>query len=123
MLPDKEVVDGDVGELGLGSIGSQEAQPVLRGDDIVWVGGGLGQLQHIQELLELSWCQRVNVLPHHWSFSLVTVWSCPAKLTLATVKASKVTCAWEGIDFDYWGIPKSAMYNTLSSIISWYTQC
>lgn len=91
MLPCKEVVDGNIGELGLGSIGPQQAQPVLCGDDIVWVGGVLGPVQHIQKLLKLSWSQRVDVLPHHRGFTYVTVWSCPAKLTLATVEATKVT--------------------------------
>ena len=50
MLPDEEVVDGDVGDLRLGAGGPQEAHPVLGGDDVVRVDGDLGQLQNGQEL-------------------------------------------------------------------------
>lgn len=95
MLPDKEVIDGDVGNLGLSSIWSQESQPVLGGNDIVWVGGGLGQLQNIEELLELLWGQGVDVLPHHRGFPLVTVRSGPAKFAQTTVMPCKVTCNTE----------------------------
>lgn len=95
MLPDKEVVDGDVGDLGLGSVWSQESQPVLRGDDVVRVGGGLGQFQSVEELLQLLGGQGVDVLPHHRGFPLVTVWSGPAKFTLTTVVPCKVTCNTE----------------------------
>lgn len=73
MLPDKQVVDGDVGDLGLGSIWTQESQPVLCGNDIVWVDGGLSQFQSIEELLELLRGQGVDVLPQHRGFPLVTV--------------------------------------------------
>lgn len=90
MLPDEEVVDGDIGKLGLGSIWSQHSEPVLRGDHIIWVNGGLSQVQSVQELLELFRGQGVDVLPHHWSFSLVTVRSGPAKFTLSTVITWKV---------------------------------
>lgn len=95
MLPHKEVIDGDVGKLWLGSIRSQESQPVLCGNNIVRVDGGLGQLQDIQELLQLFGGQRVNVLPHHRGFPLVAVWPRPAKFTLATVVTCKVTCSTE----------------------------
>lgn len=47
MLPDKEVVDGDVSKLWLGSIRSQQSQPVLCGNHIVWVDGGLSKFQSI----------------------------------------------------------------------------
>lgn len=90
MLPDEEVVDGDVGKLRLGSVWSQQSKPVLRSDHIVRVNGGLGQIQSIQEVLELLRGQGVNVLSHHWNFSLVTVRSGPSKLTLAAVKTSKI---------------------------------
>lgn len=50
MLPNEEVVDWDVGHLGLSSVGSQESQPVLGGNDVVGMGGGLGQLQSIEEI-------------------------------------------------------------------------
>lgn len=92
MLPDKEVVDGDVSKLGLSSIWSQESQPVLGGNDVVWLGGGLRQLQDIEELLELLGGQGVDVLPHNSSFPLVTVWSGPAKFALTTVITCKGTC-------------------------------
>lgn len=92
MLPDKEVVDGDVGHLRLSSIGSEESQPVLGGNDIVWVGGGLGQLHRIQEVQEFLGGQGEDVFPHHGGFPLITVCSGPAKFTLAAVEARKVTC-------------------------------
>lgn len=95
MLPDKEVVDGDVGNLWLSSIWSQESQPVLGGNHILWVGGGLSQFQSIEELLKLFRGQGVDVLPHHRGFPLVTVWSGPSKFTLTTVIPSKVTCNTE----------------------------
>lgn len=90
MLPDEEIVDGDIGKLGLGSIWSQQSKPMLRGDHIIWVNGGLSQIQSVQKLLELFGGHGVDVLPHHWSFSLVTVRSSPAKFTLSTVIACKV---------------------------------
>lgn len=96
MLPDEEVIDGDVGNLGLSSIWSQESQPVLGGNHVVWVNGGLSQFQSIQELLELFRGQRVDVLTYHGSFPLVTAWSGPAKLTLTTVISCKVTYNTEG---------------------------
>lgn len=96
MLPHKEVVDGNVGNLWLGSIRSQESQPVLGGNNVVRVDGGLGQFQSVQELLELLGCQGVDVLPHHSSFPLVTVGSGPAKFALATVITCEVTCNTEG---------------------------
>lgn len=92
MLPDEEVVDGDVGNLRLSSVGSQESQPVLGGDDIVWVGGGLGQLHRIQEVQKLLGGQGEDVSPHHGGLPLITVCSGPAKFTLAAVEARKVTC-------------------------------
>lgn len=92
MLPDKEVVDGDVGHLRLSSIGSQESQPVLGGNDIVWMGGGLGQLHRIQEVQELLGGQGEDVFPHHGGLPLITVCSGPAKFTLAAVEARKITC-------------------------------
>lgn len=92
MLPDEEVVDGDVGNLGFSSIWSQKSQPVLRGNDIVRVGGGLSQFQSTEELLELFRGQGVDVLPHHRGFPLVTVWSGPSKFTQTTVVPCKVTC-------------------------------
>lgn len=95
MLPHKEVVDGDVGELGIGSIWSQESQPVLGGNDVVWVRGGLSQLQDIEKLLELFGGQGVDVLPYHGGFPQVTAWSGPAKFTLTTVIPCKVTCNTE----------------------------
>lgn len=91
MLPDEEVVDGDVCDLRLGAVWSQETQPVLGGDDVVRVGGGLSQLQDVEELLELLGGQGVDVLPHHRGFPLVTVCSGPAKLTLTTVVPCKVS--------------------------------
>lgn len=95
MLPDKEVVDGDVGNLGVSPIWSQESQPVLGGNDIVWVGGGLRHLQDIEELLELCRRQGEDVLPYHRGFPLVTVCSGPAKFTLTAVIPCKVTCNTE----------------------------
>ncbi len=92
VLPDEEVVDGDVAELRLGAVGSQQAQPVLCGDDVFEVDGGFGQIQNVQELLQLTGTQRVNVLPHNGSSALVTVRPGPAQLTLAAVIPSKVTC-------------------------------
>lgn len=92
MLPDKEVINGDVGNLWLGSIWSEESEPVLSGDDVVWVDAALGQFQSIQELLELFGGQGVDILPHNGSFPLVTVWSYPAKLALAAIITCKVTC-------------------------------
>lgn len=91
MLPHKKIVDGDVGKLGLSSIWSQEAQPVLGGDHVIWVDSGFSQLQGIQELLELCRGQRVDVLSNDGSFPLVAVWSGPAKFALSTVKTCKVT--------------------------------
>lgn len=91
MLPDEEVVDGDVGKLGLGSVWTQESQPVLGGDHIVWMDGGLGQFQSVQELLEFVRGQRVNVLTYNRSFPLVTVCSSPTKFTLTTVITGKVS--------------------------------
>ncbi len=93
MLPDEEVVDGDVAELRLGAVGSQQAQPVLCGDDVFGVDGGFGQIQNVQELLQLTGAQRVNVLPHNGSSALVTVQPRPAEFTLAAVIPSKVTCS------------------------------
>lgn len=92
MLPDKEVVDWDVGHLGLSSIRPQESQPVLGGNHIVWVGGGLSQFQSIEEFLELLGGQGENVLPYHRGFPLVAVCSSPAEFTLAAVMPCKVTC-------------------------------
>ena len=37
MEPHKEIVNAAVGDLWLGPIGPQEAQPVLRGDHVVGV--------------------------------------------------------------------------------------
>lgn len=95
MLPDKEVIDGDVGNLGLSSIWSQESKPVLGGNDIVWMCGGLRQFKNVKELLELFRGQGVDVPPDHRCFPLVTVWSGPAKFTLTTVVPCKVTCSTE----------------------------
>lgn len=92
MLPDKKVVDGDIAELRIVLVGPQQAEPVLSGNDVDWVDGGFSPAQSIQELLQLGWTQRVDVLPHNSCFPLVTVRSCPAKLTLTTVKPSKITC-------------------------------
>lgn len=97
MLPDEEVIDGDVVELRLGAVGSQQAQPVLCGDDVFRVDGGFGLIQDVQELLQLSGAQRVNVLPHNGSFALVTARPRPAEFALATVITSKVTCSEENI--------------------------
>ena len=91
VLPDEEIIDGDVGDLGLSPVWSQQSQPVLGGNDVVWVGGGLSQLQGVEELLELLGGQGVDVLPHHGSFPLVTVWSGPTEFTLTTVMPCKVT--------------------------------
>lgn len=90
MLPYKEVVDRDVGDLRLGSIGPQQSQPVLRGYHIVGVDGVLGQFQSIQELLELHRGQRVDVLTHHRGLSLVAVGSGPSKFALSAVVTRKV---------------------------------
>lgn len=92
MLPHKEVVDGDVGHLRLSSIRSQEAEPVLGGNNIIWVNGVLGQFQRIEEFQELIGGQRVDVLPNHRGFPLVTVGTSPAKFTLAAVVTCKVSC-------------------------------
>lgn len=96
MLPHKEVVDGDVGNLGTGSIRTQKSEPVLGGNNVVGVDGRFSQFQSIQELLELFGSQGVDVLTHHRSFPLVTIWSSPAKFTLTTVVTCKVTCNAEG---------------------------
>lgn len=109
MLPDKEVIDGDVGNLGLSSIWSQESQPVLGGNDIVWVGGGLSQFQNIEEVLKLLRGQRVDVLPHHRGFPLVTVWSGPAKFTLTTVMPCKVTSTSASLVEEFGGPPLSVV--------------
>lgn len=95
MLPHEEVVDRDVGHLRLSSIGSKKSQPVLGGDDIVWVGGGLGQLHRIQEVEELRGGQGEDVFPHHGGLPLIAVGSGPAKFALAAVEARKVTCNTE----------------------------
>lgn len=95
MLPDEEVVDGDVGHLWLSSVGTQESQPVLGGDDIVWVGGGLGQLHRIQEVQQLLGGQGEDVFPHHGGLPQIAVGSGPAKFALAAVEARKVTCNTE----------------------------
>lgn len=47
MLPHEEIVDWDVGDLWLGSIGSQQSQPVLCRYHIVGVDSVLGQFQGI----------------------------------------------------------------------------
>lgn len=47
MLPHKQVVDGDIGNLGIGSIRTKESQPVLGGNNIVWVNGGFSPFQSI----------------------------------------------------------------------------
>lgn len=73
MLPHKEVVNGDVGELGLSSIWSQQSQPMLGGNDVVWLCGGLGQFQDVEELLQLSGGQGVDVFSLHGGFPLVAV--------------------------------------------------
>lgn len=95
MLPYKEVVDRDVGDLRLGSIGPQQSQPVLRGYHIVGVDGVLGQFQSIQELLELHRGQRVDVLTHHRGLPLVAVGSGPSKFALSAVVTRKV--AWKTV--------------------------
>lgn len=104
MLPDEEVVDGDVAELRLCAVGSQQAQPVLCGDDVIRVDGGFGPIQNVQELLQLSGAQRVNVLPHNGSFALVTARPRPAELTLATVITSKVTCSEKNMFYSFRGV-------------------
>lgn len=91
MLPDEQVVDGHVAELRLGAVGSQQAEPVLRGDHVLRVDGGFGPVQNAEELLQLVGAQRVNVLPHDRSFPLLTVLTRPAELTLAAVKTCEVT--------------------------------
>lgn len=90
MLPDKQVVDWDVGNLWFSSVRSQQSQPVLCGDDIVWVDGVLSQFQSIKELLKFCRRQGVNVLSYHRGFPQVAVWSSPAKFTLSAVMPSKV---------------------------------
>lgn len=90
MLPYEEVVDRDVGDLWLGSIGPQQSQPVLRGYHIVGVDGVLGQFQSIQELLELHGGQRVDVLAHHRGLPLIAVGSGPSELALPAVVTRKV---------------------------------
>lgn len=90
MLPYEEVIDRDVGDLWLGSIGPQQSQPVLCGYHVVGVDGVLGQFQSIQELLELHGGQRVDVLTHHRGFPLVTVGSGPSELALPAVVTRKV---------------------------------
>lgn len=95
MLPDEEVVDGDVGHLRLRPVGTQESQPVLGGDDVVWVGGGLGQLHGVQEVQELLGGQGEDVFPHHGGLPLIAVGAGPAKFALAAVEAGKVPCDTE----------------------------
>lgn len=95
MLPDEEVVDGDVGHLRLSAVGTQESQPVLGGDDIVRVGGGLGQLHRVQEVQELHGGQGEDVFPHHGGLPLIAVGAGPAKFALAAVEAGKVPCNTE----------------------------
>lgn len=95
MLPHKVVVDGDIGELWLRAIGSQEAQPMLGGDHKVWVRGVLGQVQRVQELLALSGTQRVDVLTHHRDLWLLAVRTRPAELTLSAVRTRKVSFGGE----------------------------
>lgn len=91
MLPDEQVVYGDVAELRLGAVGPQQAEPVLRGDHVVRVDAGFGPIQNAEELLQLVGAQRVNVLPHDGSFTLITVQPRPAELTLTAVITSEVT--------------------------------
>ncbi|TNN67065.1 Glypican-6 [Liparis tanakae] len=67
------------------------SQPMLGGDDVVWLGGGLGQLQDVEELLQLCGGQRVDVLPLHGGFPLVTVGSGPAEFALPTGLLSTLT--------------------------------
>lgn len=95
MLPDEEVINGNVGKLWLSPVWSQQTQPVLCGNHVVWMDGVLSQIQNIQEVLNFPAGKGVDVLPHHRSFSLVTVWTSPAELTLTTIIASKVTCNTE----------------------------
>lgn len=95
MLPHEEVVDGDIGHLWLSSVGTQESQPVLGGNDVVWVDGGLGQLHRIQEVQELHGSQGEDVFPHHRGLPLIAVGSGPAEFALAAVEAGKVTCNTE----------------------------
>lgn len=92
MLPDEEVIYGDVAELWFCAVGSQQAEPVLSGDHIIGMNGGFAEIQCVQKLLQLFRTQRVNVFPQHRSFTLVTVQPRPAELALATVIAGKVPC-------------------------------
>lgn len=44
MEPHKKVIHAAVGDLGLGPVGSEQPQPVLRGDHVVWMDTLLGQV-------------------------------------------------------------------------------
>lgn len=44
MEPDKKVIHAAVGDLWLGPVGSQQSQPVLRGDHVVWMDSFLRQV-------------------------------------------------------------------------------
>ena len=47
MLPDEEVVNGDISNLGLSAVGAQQTEPVFRCDDVVGVRGSLGLVQYV----------------------------------------------------------------------------
>lgn len=91
MLPDEQVVHGDVAKACLVGLAVDQAEPVLGGDDVLRVYGAFGTLQHFQEDLPLLHTQRQDVLPYHRRFAQIAIGPCPAKLTLATVVTSEVT--------------------------------
>lgn len=91
MEPHKEIVNAAVGDLGLGPVGPQEAEPVLRGDHIVGVCGVLCEVQGIQELLPLLKGQGMDILPDHQGFPVIAVRAGPPKPAESTVVAIKMS--------------------------------